>query len=472
MTSRSASAPPADEAPPASVGALARPGQWSRTFTSLAERDYAWYFGGNIAFFMAMQMNMILRGFLAYDLTGSAVALGIISVTTAFPMLFVAPIGGVVTDWFNKRTLLIGAQTIVALVNLGMTVLILMDLVQFWHLMVAAVGTAGTMSVVMPARQALAPQLVPQHKLMNAISLQMGGQNVTRIIGPALGAVLIAPFGVGVAYAVTVTLFFIGILCMIPLPSAGMSSREGNETPRDFRKDLGGGFQFVADSPLFRMLLMTALVMPLFAFPIMQLLPVFAADVFHNEDIGLGVLAAAGGVGGLVGSLIAANLDNVQAKGRIMLAGSLLMAVAMFSFALTPWLVAAALVLALGNVGQMLFMTTNNTVIQARVPEEYRGRVMSMLMMSFGLSPLGVLPVTIAADTIGVQAAVAMSMAVFIGLVILVFTLSSRLRDLRLAQFAEAELSPAQAARLVAEGTITREEAARRTGRSPVTSGS
>jgi len=468
---RSGALPPGvsaeDQEPRVSIAALAHPGEWRQTFTSLAERDYAWYFGGNIAFFMAMQMNLILRGFLAYDLTNSAVALGLISLTVAFPMLVIAPIGGVITDWFNKRTLLIIAQGLVAAVNVVMTFLIFTDRIEFWHLMAAAVGTGSVISVVMPARQAVVPQLVPQHKLMNAISLQMSGQNLTRIVGTGLGAVLIAPFGVGTSYAVTVVLFAASVLCMFPLPSAGMSSREGNETPRDFRKDLAGGFRFVAANPLFRMLLMTALVMPLFAFPVMQLLPVFAKDVFDAPSVGLGVLAASGGVGGLIGSLIAANLDKVESKGWIMLAGALVMAACFIAFALTPVLGLAAIVIAAGNVGQMLFMTTNNTVIQARVPDEYRGRVMSMLMMSFGLSPIGVLPVTIAADAIGVQAAIAIASAVFLVLVILVFAFSPRLRELRLSQFAEAELSPAQAARLVADGKITREEAARLTGRTP-----
>ncbi len=460
-----------EQDPKASAADLVQPGQWSRTFTSLAEKDYRWYFAGNIAFFMAMQMNLVLRGYLAYKLTDAALALAIISLTVALPMLIIAPIGGVATDWFNKRTLLIVAQSFVACVNLVVTILIFTGAIQFWHLMVAAIGTGSVMSIVMPAREAVVAQLIPQHKLMNAISLQMSGQNLTRIIGPTLGALLIAPFGVGTSYAVTVVLFTIGIACMLPLPSAGMSSREGDESPREFRKDLAGGFQYVAGSPVFRVLLMTALVMPLFAFPVMQLLPVVAKEVFDSPDVGLAVLAGAGGVGGLIGSLMSANFDNFERKGLLMLVGSLIMAVSFIVFAVSPFLILAALVLAAGNVGQMIFMTTNNTVIQATVPDEFRGRVMSMLMMSFGISPLGVLPVALAADAIGVEWAIGLSAIVFLVLVIVVFSINKRLRNLTLSQFEEAELSPAQAAQLVAEGKITREEAARLTGRAQPAAG-
>ncbi len=414
---------------------------------------------------MATQMNIILRGFLAFELTDAASALGLISVTIAIPMLFVAPIGGVIADWFNKRTLLLVAQTMVGLLNLVISVLILTDAIQFWHLMAAAVGTGTVVAIVMPARQAIVPQLVPRHKLMNAISLQMGGQNLTRIVGPALAASMIAPFGVGWAYSVTVLLFAISVISLLPLPSVGMVGKEADEEPRDFRKDLIGGFQFVMGSPIYRLLLGSALVLPLFAFPVLQILPVFAAEVFEWEDIGLGILASSGGIGGLTGALIAANLDDNERKGRVMLSGAFVMAAAFIAFALMPFFWLAAVLLAVGSAGQMLFMTTNNATIQAKVPDEYRGRVMSMLMMSFGIMPLGVLPVTIGADAFGVSLAVAISSTVLLVLLMLVTTLSTRLWNLRVRPFEQVELSPVQAAQLVEDGQITKEEAVRLTGR-------
>src|SRR5690606_12358838 len=124
---------------------------------------------GNTAFFMAMQMNIVVRGYLAYDLTDSATMLGIVSFAFAIPMLFVAPIAGVISDRVNKRNLITWAQTATGAVNLGMAILILTGLIQFWHLVAAAGLTGCIMSLVMPARQAVIPQLVPQHLLMNAI---------------------------------------------------------------------------------------------------------------------------------------------------------------------------------------------------------------------------------------------------------------------------------------------------------------
>ena len=435
---------------------------WRRTFAALRERDYAWYFAGNAAFFMAMQMNNLLRGYLAFQLTDAASALGLIAMSMAVPMLLVAPIGGVLADRLNKLALIAAAQSVIVAVNLVVAILILSDRIEFWHLVLGALGTGVAISLAMPARQALVPQLVPQHKLMNAISLQMAGMNLTRIVGPALAGLLIGPLGVGVVWSLSVGLYLFAIATLLPLPRHGMVARG---TRRSVGADLTGGFRYILATPLFRLLILTGMVMPLFAFPVQLILPVFADDVFEGGAGSLGVLMAASGVGGLAGALIAANLDYAPRKGRVMLAGSLLMGVCLIAFALAPGFLPALLFLAVGNVGGMLFMVTNNAVIQAKVPDEFRGRVMSVLMMSFGMMPLGVLPLTVAADLIGARAAVALSSTTMLVVLAAIFTLSRRLRDLNVEALGAVDLSPAQAARLVAEGVVTQEEADRRSGR-------
>lgn len=182
--------PPGEKVTPRAV---LNPSRWGTTFTSLKEREYAWYFAGNIAFFMGMQMQIILRGYLAYDLTGQAFALALVSAAMAIPMLVVAPFGGVVADRVNKRTLLMITQSVAAIASVVIAIMILAGVIELWHLIAVSLVTGTVFSFNMPARQALVPNLVPQHKLMNAISLQMGGMNLTRIIAPATGGLLIAP---------------------------------------------------------------------------------------------------------------------------------------------------------------------------------------------------------------------------------------------------------------------------------------
>ncbi len=460
-----ASPPPGGEGEPSLVAAV-KPGRLGSTLTSLKEPEYAWYFAGNIAFFMGMQMQMVLRGFLGYELTGKATALAFVSLAVAIPMLTIAPFGGVVADRVNKRNLLIGTQSVAAVASLVIALLILLERIEFWHLIAVSFLTGTVFSFNMPARQALVPNLVPQHKLMNAISLQMGGMNLTRIIAPAMGGLLIAPLGMGWVYMFTTALFTLAVMSEFHLPAHGMKAT-GEQ--KSFREDLGGGFRYILDDPMLRLLMLAALIMPLFAFPVQQLLPVFAKDVFSDGTeeqaaIFLGALAAASGVGGLSGAIVSANMDTQPAKGRLMLIGGLAMGMFIIAFAWSPTFLIGLFFLAAMGVGQMLFQVTNNTAIQAELPGEIRGRVMSVLMMSFGLMPLGVLPVSIAADAIGPRWALAISASVLIATMLLLWGISSRLRNLRIEAGRRAELSAVQAAVLVAQGKLTQEEADRLTG--------
>lgn len=444
----------------APAGAPAR--GWRGTFSALAERDYAVYFAGNLSFFLAMQMDQLLRGLFALQLTDGAWALGVVSVANAIPMLIVAPFGGVIADRYSKKKLLLWTQGFIAVVNVAFTVLIFLDLVHFWHLLLGAFLQGVTFSVAMPVRNALVPQLIPRHKLMNAVSLQMGGMNLTRIVGPAFAGILIAPLGIGGVWSIEAVLFTVATLSILPLPSHGMTGRAASSEA--MLGQLADGFRYIGRTPLIRVLLLSALVMPLFAFPVQLVLPVFALKVYDMDSTALGILMSFAGLGGLIGALLAASLDSVPHKGRLMLIGALLQGGAFIAFALTPLFPVALVLLAAGNVGGMLFMTTNNSVIQTRVPEEFRGRVMAVLMMSFGVMPLGVLPMTIAADAIGAPASVVISSSLMIVTLAAFFISSANLRTLQVMPGRRAELSPAQAAALVAQGKITEEEAAHLTG--------
>ncbi|MDZ7729638.1 MAG: MFS transporter [Dehalococcoidia bacterium] len=464
MTAVDRDGPPPAE--PITAGAVLKPSRWNRTFTSLSEPEYAWYFVGNVAFFMAMQMQMVLRGFLAYDLTGKATSLAAVSLAIAIPMLVVAPFGGVVADRVNKRNLLLVTQVIAAAASLLVAVLIIMDVIVLWHLVAVSFLTGCVFSFNMPARQALVPNLVPQHKLMNAISLQMGGMNLTRILAPALGGLLIVPMGVGWVYMLTTVLFTLAVLSETHLPKHGMKSTGERKS---FREDYVGGFRYILEDPTLRLLMTVALLMPLFAFPVQQLLPVFASDVFtvggaDADGLRLGILAAAMGVGGLAGAIVSANMDTVAHKGKIMLIGGTSMGAFMLLFGLAPTMVMATLFLIAMGVGQMIFQATNNTTIQAGLPGEMRGRVMSILMMSFGLMPLGVVPISFAADAWGAQAAISGAAVVMLVVLFGMYAISERLRSLRFEAAKESQLSPVQAAALVAQGKMTQEEADELTG--------
>lgn len=430
----------------------------AHTFTALRERDFAWYFFGNLSFFMAMQMGFLVRAFMAFDITDRAVAVGATSAGGAIATLTIAPLGGVVADRVNKRTLLIGVQMVSAGAALSLSLLILSDWVKFWHLVAFSFVFGGLFATSMPSRQAVVSQLVPRHKLMNAVSLNMAGQALTAVLAPSLAGALIDPVGPGWVYMMTVVLFIVGLPAVLQVPRHGMVAAG---RANSFLRDLAQGLGFIRRDRTILMLILLGLLFPFVAFPVQQLSVVFAEEVFDAGAPGFGLLVAGAGVGGFIGAMIAASLDNVAHKGRIIVLGGVLHGVLIMLFSQMPSLVPAAVTLGVGFVGGVIFMTTNNSVVQAIVPEEVRGRVVAVLMMAFGTIQIGVLPLTLAADALGPRTATLVWGILATALVLGFFLLSRSIRTLRLDPLARAQLSPSQAARLVDEGKISQAEADR-----------
>jgi MFS family permease len=449
----------ADEAGPtgdAPVRGGAR-GRLGTTFASLSERDFAWFFAGNLSFFIATQMQFVIRGYLTFELTDSAAAIGYVTAASALPMLLASPMGGVVADRLNKKRLLRVTQAAATATAGTIGVLVLTDLIEFWHLLIAGAASGLMFAFNMPARQAIVPQLVPRHKMMNAISLQMGGQNLTRVVAPAMAGGLVAPLGVGWVYILVAIFFSAPLISEWRLPDHGMTTVR--RTSARAHEDFAEALRYIRRDGLMVRLLVLGLVFPLFAIPVYQILPVFAKEVFDAGAAGLGLLAASTGLGGVGGALLVAAMSRYEHKGRLMLLSGVWLGLLYIAFAGLDVLAPAALVLALGSVGGVVMQTTNNTVIQATVSEEVRGRVMAIVMMSFGLMPLGVIPLAYATDAFGAQTALAGSAVIMLALLLGLFLLSPSLRNLRVAAGAKAQLSPARAAQLVAEGKISEQRA-------------
>jgi MFS family permease len=299
---------------------------------------------------------------------------------------------------------MIWAQFAVFALNLLNTVLIVTGLINFLQLIVLSTLSGIAFSFNMPARQAAIPNLVPRELLMNAMSLGSSAMNATRILAPAVGGLLIAPIGVGGGFAVLTALYALAVVFSFGLPKMPSGERDAKVT---FFSDFADGFRFIRGNPLVLGLLLVSTVPVVFMMPYQTLLPVFSEDVWDVGANGLGLLQAMSGVGGLVGGLIVANMDNHPQKGRIMFVSAMLTGVFLIAFALSPSFSLALAMLAIVGLGSMVFMTVNNAVITAVIPDHVRGRVMSVMMMSFGLMPLGAVPASIAAEYIGTPVVVA-----------------------------------------------------------------
>lgn len=400
---------------------------WRATFASLSVPSYALYFWGMLAFFFGMNMMIVLRGYLVYQLTDSPNALAMIMLSVALPMLVMAPIGGVISDRVDRRSLMIWAQVSVTVLNAINTVLISLDVVEFWHLMVLSTLSGVAFSFNMPARQAAIPNLVPREMLMNAMSLGSSAMNATRIVAPALGGLLVGPIGIGGGFAVLTAMYAISVVFTFGLPKMPAEVRETKVT---FFSDFTEGFRFIRHNRLVLGLLLLGTVPMIFAMPYQTLMPVFADDVWHVGALGFGLMQAMAGVGGLAGGLIVANMDTYPHKGRLMVGAAMVGGGFLVAFALSPYFAIALPMLAAVGLSQMIFMTVNNTVITSVIPDNVRGRVMSVMMMSFGLMPFGAVPAGIAAGVIGTPAVVAIGGVLLIASVLTAYTAFPQFRTL------------------------------------------
>ena len=373
-----------------------------------------------------MQMMMVLIGWLVIRRWDNAAYLGYVLAAAAIPMLVLAPIGGVVGDRVEKRRLLLVTQSLLVVTSGAVSVLILTDALEFWHMLVITPITGAAFSFNIPGRQALVAILVPRDRLMNAISLSSASMNAARIVAPAAAGVLIAPIGIGGAYVVS-TVFYAGAaVATVFLPRAtAQRTREFT-----FIEDFTGGFRYVRGTPLVFSLLFLATIPPMFALPYQTLLPVFADDVWHVGPVGFGIIEAVSGAGGFAGGLFAATLDSYRRKGTLMLGAAVTFGALLFALALAPWFTAALVLMAAMGFASMVFTTVNSAAIQMVIPHEVRGRVMSVMMMTFGLTPLSAVPAGIAAQSMGAPPVVAAGAVLFVLSTIGTFAWASSLRGL------------------------------------------
>lgn len=386
-----------------------------RTFQSLANPHFRVLWFGMLASYMAMQMNVLARGYLTFDLSGSATALGVVTMVRGLPQLFLSPFGGVIADRVDKRRLLIATQVAMGVLAAINALLIQLGVIQVWHLAALSLAEGFVFAFNMPSRQAIIPELVADGELMNAVALNNSGMNLTRILGPSLAGALIG-FG---SYGMEITFYLIA-LCyvgfIVSLWRLPKERRVTRSAKAPFMEQLTGGVRYILGYPALAALIWLAFVPILFGMPYQTLLPVFTKRVLDVGAGGLGLLSAASGLGALVGSLTVATMASYPRKDVLQVGFGVLFGTALIGFALTPvFAPALAWIFVVGLAGNA-YMALNSTMIMATAERAYHGRVMSIYMMTWSLMPLSTLPLGKVVDAAGVQSTTAVA-----GLIVALF---------------------------------------------------
>ena len=377
----------------------------STPFPAFRHRNFRLFFLGQAMSLVGTWMQYVAQGWLVLQLTNSAYYVGLVSALGSLPVLLVSLPAGVFADRSNKRRVVVATQALALVQALVLAVLIWMHRVELWHVAAAAVFLGLVNAVDIPTRQSLIFDLVGKDDLMNAIALNSSAFNAARIIGPAIGGILIGGIGIaacfllnGVSYVAVIA----GLLAM-RLPAWSPPPLAGDGLAR-FRE----GARFILGDRATRALVLNTALLSIFGFPYLVLMPVFARDVLHVGAAGLGFLMASVGIGAVVAALGVAAFGPRLPKGRLLVWGGPAFGLAIAAFALTPWVPLAVAILVVSGGAMIANNAVTNTLLQTIVPDGLRGRVMGAYTFVFvGMAPLGAYQAGWLAGRVGVQVAVA-----------------------------------------------------------------
>ena len=366
-------------------------------FSSLRNRNYLLLWTGTVVSHSGDWMDHVALNWLVLELSNSPLSLGLVNLCRAIPVIFLVPLGGVAADHWERRKILIVTQSIAMGLAFLLGALVTTGLVDIWEIYLIAALRGAVMSFNMPARQSIINDLVPKEDLPNAIALNSATHNLTRVLGPALGGILIALLGVDWLFYLN-GLSFLAILQTLHLlkdvPTGGGQAKTGPW------QELKEGFFFLRGNRLLRYLVFLAVIPMFFGQPYMTMLAVFARDVLYIGPVGLGLLTSTAAVGSIAGALVVAGRGREPRIGQ-MLAGMMSFGAGLFCFAFSPWVATSLIFLFLAGASNMTYSSTNNTLIQMNVPDAYRGRVLSMLFINRGMVPLGMAMTGLLAEIMG-----------------------------------------------------------------------
>ena len=399
-----------------------------RAIASLTVPAYRLYFLFVLGQMGAMNMQMMARSWYVYELSktpgtndGSVTMLGAVALANAVPMLTLSLFGGVLADRVPKKQVLIIGQIASAVITVGVAASISLGSITVWHLLIASFLQGIVMALMMPARQAIIPELVGANMITNAVALNGAAMNLLRLMGPALAGFLIALWDIEGVYYIMAILYASGVVMLMGLPLSGAVALRGSGV----LKQVGEGFTYIRHNSAVLILLTFALFSFVLSMPYMFLLPAFTDtiltvdpsrlsfftslplvgtlfDTLDESSARQGLLISISGIGALIGSVFVATMEDKK-RGLWLLISMWVMAASLIVFSFTSSYLIAFLVFIPLGFAQSGRMALSNTLAQVYSDDEHRGRVMSIYMLNWAMTNLGVFFVGVLADVVGTQ---------------------------------------------------------------------
>jgi MFS family permease len=371
-----------------------------RTFSSLSVRNYRLYFFGQIVSMSGTWIQSVAQMWLVYELTGSGVALGVVTALQFTPVLVAGMWGGIVADRFDKRKILIATQTAAALLAGLLGTLTALGMIELWMIYVLAFALGIVSVIEVPTRQSFVVEMVGEDQLSNAVGLNSTVFTSARVIGPAVAGLLIAGVGIAWCFLINAVSFAAVIVSMTKMDPAELHRGAPLErAPGQLRE----GLRYVWNTPVLRSSLLMMAIIGTIAFNFRILLPVMAEREFGGGAGTFGALSAVMGVGTVLGALFAAS--RRQPTRKTLIYSAIAYGVLIVIAGLAPTLTLAMIALVPMGAAGIAFVVTANSTLQLNATESMRGRVMALYSVVFlGSTPIGSPIVGWIGETFGVRA--------------------------------------------------------------------
>lgn len=361
---------------------------WPRTIRSLQGRNFRLYWTGQSISSVGTWMQIVAQGWVVYNLTDSALMLGLVNFVALLPVVPISLLSGVLSDRFSRRNLMLVSESILMIQALIMAVLIYLGMIQVWHVIVLSFVLGAAAAMEQPARLAFVVDIVGKEDLSNAVALNSSGYNTARIIGPAIAGLIIASFGEAACFLVNSVTYLALILALVAIrvPQVVRSSE-----PMRVVGSLKDGFEYIKGNPVVPGLLLIISIASFLTIPYIALMPVFARDMLSTGAEGLGFLLTAVGVGAILGALIVASL-RAGSKGNWLVFANIVGPIFLVLFVLSGNLALSLILVVLVGASNAVRLTLANSLTQINTADDFHGRVMSIFNLLFnGLSRFGAL---------------------------------------------------------------------------------
>lgn len=375
------------------------------TFSALSHSNFRLYFAGQLVSMSGTWMQTVAQGWLVFHLTQSPLWLGIVACSSALASLLCSPFAGVVVEGKSRRQILLVTQSVQMLLALTLAYLTFSNLVQVWHVVILAFILGITNAFDAPSRQAIVKDMVGADDLASGISLNSLIFNTARIFGPTVAGITLATVGAGWCFLLNGASFLAVIASLLAIKVPAMSQPATNLSPIQQLRD---GLRFSRRHETIKPLLLLAAVTSILSVNIMTQLPAFASKVLDSPIYGYSTLTTAQGSGAILAGLLVV-VSSRFGRGRVISVMLLVFCFAILIVSRITEVFPAALLMGIIGFSMVMMFVTMNTMIQIIVPDEYRGRVLSLYTLTFfGLNPFGALALGQIADQIGVPDAIAL----------------------------------------------------------------